>query len=310
MASTNVASTALDLARLIDSPAASEAVKKQRLREAIVKDEPTVKITKGKDKRYRVYVGLNDGTGRKFYSTCKTEKDARDKVVDFLAGIGPEPRELSAPPESVRASPRDHITPVIMPPRKYRKTHHVAGPGRGIHTATTRASAIVQGEQLALSKALVDGLISEDFMHTEDIYFKALSIIDNQSKHGELEVQSALQRAVAAGRRKLTAEGAQSERQLRRHKTVCKMAIENQAGPDIEKQIALAESVVQDLRGISDSKRKSSASRIKELKGQDMKSKNDVLATEFVMQSIRHSIAVMKDKVDGHRPTTKDQQTL
>ena len=308
VASTNVASTTLDLARLIDSPAASEAVKKQRLREAIVKDEPTVKITKGKDKRYRVYVGLNDGTGRKFYSTCKTEKDARDKVVDFLAGIGPEPRELSAPPESVRASPRDHITPGIMPRRKYRKTHHVAGPGRGIHTATTRASAIVQGEQLALSKALVDGLISEDFMHTEDIYFKALSIIDNQSKHGELEVQSALQRAVAAGRRKLTAEGAQSERQLRRHKTVCKMAIENQAGPDIEKQIALAESVVQDLRGISDSK--SSASRINELKGLDLKSKNDVLATQFVMQSIRHSIAVMKDKVDGHRPTTKDRQTL
>ena len=113
VASTNVASTALDLARLIDSPAASEAVKKQRLREVIAKDEPTVKITKGKDKRYRVYVGLNDGTGRKFYSTCKTEKDARDKVVDFLAGIGPEPREPSAPPESVRASPslRDHITP-------------------------------------------------------------------------------------------------------------------------------------------------------------------------------------------------------
>ena len=92
-------------------------MKKQHLREEIAKDEPTVKITKGnyKDKRYRVYVGLNDayGTGRKFNSTCKTAKDARDKVVDFLVGIGLEPREPSAPPESVRASPslRDHITP-------------------------------------------------------------------------------------------------------------------------------------------------------------------------------------------------------
>ena len=86
-------------------------------------------------------------------------------------------------------------------------------------------------------------------MRTEVTYLKALTIIHNQNQHGELEVHSALHCAVAAGRRKLTANGAQSERQLRRHKGACKKAIENQAGPDTDKQIALAESVIQDLHG-------------------------------------------------------------
>ena len=81
--------------RLIDSPAALHAAKKQRLREVLPKDGPTVKISKGKDKRFRVYVGLNDGSGRRFNSTAKTQEDARDMAQDFefLAGIGPDPRE-------------------------------------------------------------------------------------------------------------------------------------------------------------------------------------------------------------------------
>ena len=52
-----------------------------------------MKISEGKDKRFRVYVGLNDGTGRRFNSTAKTQEDARDMAQDFLAGIGPDPRK-------------------------------------------------------------------------------------------------------------------------------------------------------------------------------------------------------------------------
>ena len=78
---------------------------------------------------------------------------------DFLAGIGPDPRESAVQPASARASPRNHSTSV-QPTRKYTKTNHVAGPGRGIHTATTRASVLIEGEKVALAKALLVGWYS------------------------------------------------------------------------------------------------------------------------------------------------------
>ena len=301
--------TSLDTSSLkLDSPAALDAAKKQRLREVIPKDGPTVKISQGKDGRHRVYVALNDGTKRKYNSTCRTAKDARDRVADFLAGIGTEHREPAVLPQSVRESPRHHMKSDVQPPRKYNKTHHVAGPGRGIHTPTTRASALIEGEKLALSKALMDGLVDTDFMQTEHIYQRALEIIDNQSKHGEEAVAAAITQAVAAGRRKVTARGAVSDRQVRRHKTAVKMAIESQAGPAIAAQIALAETVLQDLNGKMDVA--NANHRNTQLQQLDTRTKNDCLASEFVMKSLRHSIAVMKDRVGGHRPTTKDRQTL
>ena len=75
---------------------------------------------------------------------------------------------------------------------------------------------------MALAKALLDGLVKQDFVSTEEMYLSALAIIDNQSKHGQAEVQAAISQAVAIGHRKLTAYGAASDRQVQRHKAVTK----------------------------------------------------------------------------------------
>ena len=82
---------------------------------------------------------------------------------------------------------------------------------------------------MALAKALLDGLVKQDFVSTEEMYLSALAIIDNQSKHGEAVVQAAIKEAVAIGHRKLTAYGAASDRQVRRHKAAVRSIIENQA---------------------------------------------------------------------------------
>ena len=112
---------------------------------------------------------------------------------------------------------------------------------------------------------------------------------------------------MAVGQRKLTAHGAKSDRQVRRHKSAVRTIIENQAGPDETKQIALAESVLDDLRGKSDAA--THKHRTCDLKGLDVKSKSDSLAVQFIMQSLKHSIAVIKDRVKG-RPTTADRRTM
>ena len=84
--------------------------------------------------------------------------------------------------------------------------------------------------------------------------------------------------------------------------------IENQAGPDETKQLALAESVLNDLRGKSGSDT-ATRKRTCELQGLDVKSKNDSLAVQFIMQSLQHSIAVIKDRVKG-RPTIARRQLI
>ena len=60
--------------------------KTMKAREAIPRScEPTVTVRRTKNDRWNVYVRLPDG--RQGRTTCNTEKDAKDRAQDFLAGV-------------------------------------------------------------------------------------------------------------------------------------------------------------------------------------------------------------------------------
>jgi len=60
--------------------------KTMKAREAIPRScEPTVTVKRTKNERWNVYVRLPDG--RQGRTTCNTEKDAKDRAQDFLAGV-------------------------------------------------------------------------------------------------------------------------------------------------------------------------------------------------------------------------------
>ena len=281
-----------------------EHLKKQRPREPIPREGQQVSIKKRKDGRFSVYVAIK-GTPIKFKSTVSSLADANEKALDFLAGIGPESRAAECT-ESTRASPRNHVPSVPMPRRSYNKTNHVPGPGRGIHEPTTRASALIKAEQINLAKALVDGLISSDFQSAEEIYEKAFAVTEHHSQLAGSKIDEALRAAV-----QLTVRGRKdpiqqrSDRQVRRHKAAVKLAIMEQAGTRPEDQIAIAQAVLADLQGSLSSQQQKTASQIMQ---EDMKSKHDKAAKDFIIKSVQKTIALLKSKIPkGGRRTHADR---
>ena len=248
------------------------------------------------------------GTSIKFNSTVSTLADANEKALDLLAGIGPESRAAECT-ESTRASPRNHVPSVPMPRRSYNKTTHVPGLGRGIPEPTTRASALIKAEQINLAKALVDGLISSDFQSAEEIYEKAFAVTEHHSQLAGSKIDEALRAAV-----QLTVRGRKdpiqqrSDRQVRRHKAAVKLAIMEQAGTRPEDQIAIAQAVLADLQGSLSSQQQKTASQTMQ---EDMKSKHDKAAKDFIIKSVQKTIALLKSKIPkGGRRTHADRTVM
>ena len=227
-----------------------------------------------------------------------------------MQGLGPSLELLSAPNRpGLLQETTCHQFLCLVAARSYNKTNHVPGPGRGIHEPTTRASALIKAEQINLAKALVDGLISSDFQSAEEIYEKAFAVTEHHSQLAGSKIDEALRAAV-----QLTVRGRKdpiqqrSDRQVRRHKAAVKLAIMEQAGTRPEDQIAIAQAVLADLQGSLSSQQQKTASQIMQ---EDMKSKHDKEAKDFIIKRVQKTIALLKSKIPkGGRRTHADRTVM
>ena len=258
-----------------------------KAREAIPRPAgPTVTIKEQSDKRWSVYVRLEDG--RQGRSTCKTEKDAKDRAKDFLAGVDmKQPGAADAASPVSRKSGRNHSDPT--PPAKRVSTNYVPGPGRGRHTPVTQASHALAALKKQLVLDFAEGILSPDIKDIDEMFHVALEQIYEHSNNLSMgSLFTATNTLIACQRREKSVPSA-SKRTAQRHRAAILHTLTETVGSDPTKQIELASSVLNVLqkRPVQPSARVSRAEQ------------NELRAQKFIVCSLRHALRTLRHRHIG-----------
>ena len=267
------------------------AATKQRAREAIPRsEEPVVTITRRKDGRWKVYVRNPDGSSA--HTTCKTEADARDRAADFVAGVGVKsPGASPAAPQASRKSARGHPEPSPPPPPKRVSQNYIPGPGRGHHTKVSRATLALAALKKQLVLDFAEGVLTTDIKEMDELFCKALETIHRSTPSTSWSAMaSAADFVIQRHHREQTLPSA-SKRTAQRHSAMIKHTLSDIAGPDEAKKVELLEGVLASLRpGEAQLESKQTTSRLQQ---------NEIRAHQFIVLSLRHSLAFLKRKNIG-----------
>ena len=217
------------------------SAKAMKAKEAIPRSpEPTVTIKRQRDGRWSVYVRLADG--RQGRSTCKTEKDAKDRAEDFLAGLDVKlPGAATGAAAACRKSPRGHTEPA--PPPKRVSPNYVAGPGRGHKDRVTRATLAFTALKKQLVLDFAENIMNTDVREMDELYMKALDTIYSGRLVADKVLFDASQTVILRHRRDSSVT-AFSKRTAQRHKAAVLHTLSEIAGENVERKIELASEVL------------------------------------------------------------------
>ena len=257
-------------------------------REAVPRsEEPTVTISQRKDKRWHVYVRLPDG--RSCNSTCKTQKDAKDRAEDFLAGLDVKlPGAATGAAAACRKSSRGHTEPAPAPKRV--SPNYVAGPGRGHKDRVTRATLAFTALKKQLVLDFAENIMNTDVREMDELYMKALDTIYSGRLVADKVLFDASQTVILRHRRDSSVT-AFSKRTAQRHKAVVLHTLSEIAGENVERKIELASEVLATLQqGSVQLQNRQAEARAKQ---------NEDKAHKFIVLGLRHALSMLKHRNSG-----------
>ena len=270
--------------------------KTMKAREAIPRScEPTVTVKRTKNERWNVYVRLPDG--RQGRTTCNTEKDAKDRAQDFLAGVdvklpGAATSTTTSTAAGSRKSGRRHADPITHAPKRV-STNYVAGPGRGHHVPVTRATLALQAMKKKIVLDFAEGLLSADIKEMDDVFIKALELVYSSTDATAFSHLSAAADIVIKRKHREDSVSFASKRTAQCHRAAMKYTLCEIAGSDDLKKVELLEAVIASL------KQQTVTAQQEKNRAQARAEHFEKQAHSFIILSLRHSLAVLKQKNDG-----------
>ena len=252
-------------------------------REAVPRsEEPTVTISQRKDKRWHVYVRLPDG--RNCNSTCKTQKDAKDRAEDFLAGLDVKlPGAATGAAAACRKSPRGHDGPTPPPPKRV-SPNFVAGPGRGHKDRVTRATIALTALKKQLVLDFADSVLTTDVCDMDELFIKAHETIHSSRVMADKVLFDASETVILSQKREASVP-AVSRRTAQRHRATLQHTLTEIAGSNVEHKISLASQVLASLQKQVQPTQNKHAAR---------EDTNEANAHKFIVLGLRYALAQLK----------------